>query len=107
MYWLSAVSQTDDSGIHVGVPKFINSAAVSNMSKDALLVLAAIAKHDSLTIDELMDVTRINKLVIRKIIKESSEKELVWTDKEDRIRISSRAQNAIDYYLVGKNFLYE
>lgn len=107
MYWVSAVSQTNDSEIHVGVPKFVNPAVVSKMSKDALLVLAGIARHDSLTIEELMDVTRINKLVIRKVIKESVEKELVWADKDGRIRISSRAQNAIDYYLLGKNFLYE
>lgn len=107
MYWISAVSQANESEIHVGVPKFVNSAAISSMSKDALLVLAGIAKHDSLTVEEIMDVTHINKLVIRKVIKESSEKELVWTDKDGRIRISSRAQNAIDYYLLGKNFLYE
>lgn len=107
MYWISAVSQVNDSEIHVGVPKFINSSVISNMSTDALLVLAGIAKHDSLTVEELMAVTRINKLVIRKVIRESTEKELVWTDKDGRIRISSRAQNAIDYYLIGKNFLYE
>ncbi len=107
MYWISAVSQVNDSEIHVGVPKFVNPSAVSGMSKDALLVLAGIARHDSLTLEELIAVTRINKLVIRKVIKESSEKELVWTDKDGRIRISSRAQNAIDYYLLGKNFLYE
>lgn len=107
MYWVSAVSQTNDSEIHVGVPKFVNPAAVSKMSNDALLVLAGIAKHDSLTIEELMDVTRKNKLVIRKVIKESTERDLVWTDKDGRIRISSRAQNAVDYYLLGKNFLYE
>lgn len=107
MYWISAISQTGGNEIHVGVPKFIVSGTVGNMSNDGLIILAALARHDSLTINELIEVTRVDKLTIRKVIKESTEKELIWKDQFDRIRISSRAQNAIDYYLLGKNFLYE
>lgn len=107
MYWISAVSQVGNKHLHVGVPKFISSGVVGTMSNEALIILATIARHDSLTQEELFQVTRIDKLIIRKVIKESLDKELVWIDNSFRIRISSRAQNAIDYYLVGKNFLYE
>lgn len=107
MSWVSAVSESSDKEIHVGVPRFINSSLVGTMSNEALMILAAVSKHDSLTMEEITDVTRINRLIVRKVIKESTEKELIWIDEKERIRISSRAQNAIDYYLIGKNFLYE
>lgn len=107
MYWISAVAQTGDSEIHVGVPRFINPERVGTMSNDALIVLAALARHDSLTLEELTEVTRIDQLVVRKVLIESENKELVWSDEQRRVRISSRGQNAIDYFLLGKNFLYE
>lgn len=77
------------------------------MSDDALFILAAIARHDSLTHEELQEITGIPDNVIRKCIKEAHDKNLVWSDKEERIRISSRAQYVVDYFLIGKNFLYE
>jgi hypothetical protein len=107
MYWISAISQPTDNQVHVGVPKFINSSVVGTMSTQSLIVLSAISRHDSMTLEELVTVTGIERLVLRKCLKESLDKGLVWSDSEKRIRISSRAQNAIDYYLIGKNFLYE
>lgn len=107
MHWVSAISEPTQGNIHVGVPQFIESSMVSTMSTEALILLAAIARHDSLTQPELIETTGLDKLIVRKCLKEAHEKELVWSDTESRIRISSRAQSAIDYYLVGKNFLYE
>lgn len=97
MYWISAVSLTSERQIYVGVPKFINSGIVGTMSNEALIVLSTIARHDSLSQEELLEVTRIDMLIIRKCLKESYDKELLWTDENGRIRISSRAQNAIDW----------
>lgn len=107
MHWVSAISQPSEKSIHVGVPQFIESSTVGTMSTEALILLAAISRHDSLTQTELIETTGLDKLIVRKCLKEAHEKELVWSDTESRIRISSRAQSAIDYYLVGKNFLYE
>lgn len=107
MHWVSAISEPSPGTIHVGVPQFIESSTVGTMSTEALILLTAIARHDSLTSQELIETTGLDKLIVRKCLKEAHEKELVWSDTESRIRISSRAQNAIDYYLVGKNFLYE
>ncbi len=107
MYWVSAISQPSGEMIHVGVPKFIESALVGAMSDNAHLLLAAIARHDSLTFGEMMEVTGVDGLVVRKCLKEALDLELLWMDDKGRYRISSRAQNAIDYFLIGKNFLYE
>lgn len=107
MYWISALSEPRAKEIYVGVPKFIKAEVVSGMSNNALIILAGIARHDNLSLDELEQITYLEKLVIRTIIKESIQKQLVWMDANGRIRIASRAQHAIEYYLIGKNFLYE
>ncbi|MCB0349310.1 MAG: hypothetical protein KDD37_10780, partial [Bdellovibrionales bacterium] len=107
MYWISAISSPQEKQIHVGIPLFIGSGLVATMSDDALFLLAAIARHDSLTKDELKKITDINDIVIRKCLKEAEDKNLIWSDAEERVRISSRAQYVIDYFLIGKNFLYE
>jgi transcription initiation factor IIE alpha subunit len=107
MHWISAISEPGAKNVHVGVPKFIQSSIVGTMSTEALTLLASIARHDSLTSQELLETTGVDKIVIRKCLKEAHDKDLIWSDSEGRIRISSRAQSAIDYYLIGKNFLYE
>jgi hypothetical protein len=107
MYWISAVSSPGPNEIHVGVPSFISSSAVGSMSDDALFILSAIARHECLTHEELRRVTRIEDTVIRKCLKEAANKNLIWMDEVARARISSRAQYVIDYFLIGKNFLYE
>lgn len=107
MYWVSALSTTNANEISVGVPTFISSDLVATMSDDALFLLSAITKHDSLTHEELRQITGIDDLIIRKCLKEAEDKQLIWQDSDDRIRISSRAQYVVDYFLIGKNFLYE
>ena len=107
MYWISAISQTGSDKIVVGVPSFVSSSLVASMSDDSLFLLASIARHESLTQTEMHSVTSIPNTVIRKCMKEALDKSLVWSDSSGRYRISSRAQYVIDYFLIGKNFLYE
>lgn len=107
MHWLSAISLRPGKSIHVGIPDFVSSTAVSEMSDDALFTLSALARHDSLNLAELVLVTEIPELTLRKCIKEALDKELIWQDSAARLRVAARAQYVIDYYLVGKNFLYE
>ena len=105
MYWVSAISNPKPNTIHIEFPTFMSADLVSNMSDEALFILAAIAKHDNLTHTELQKVTCISDLIIRKCLKEAYDKNLVWLDENERIRISSKAQYLIDYFLKGKNFL--
>jgi hypothetical protein len=107
MYWISAINSPGHNEIHVGVPSFVSSNTVGAMSDDAHFILASIARHESLTHEELKLVTGIDDSVIRKCLKEANEKELIWIDGSSRARVSSRAQYVIDYFLIGKNFLYE
>ncbi|MBY0517309.1 MAG: hypothetical protein K2P81_10390 [Bacteriovoracaceae bacterium] len=107
MYWVSALSHPKEKHIHVGIPSFVSSSLVASMSDQSLFVLASLARHDSLTQDELCTVTTLESTVIRKCLKEAQDKGLIWIDDFARARISSRAQYVIDYYLIGKNFLYE
>jgi hypothetical protein len=107
MYWVSAITAPSENHIHVGVPSFVNSALVASMSDQALFLLAAIARHESLTHEELARVTNIENTVIRKCLKEAQDKHLIWIDEVERVRISSKSQYVIDYFLIGKNFLYE
>ncbi|NJM09925.1 MAG: mechanosensitive ion channel [Bdellovibrionaceae bacterium] len=102
MYWVSAVSSPESKKIHVGVPSFVSSSLVDSMSDDALFILAGIARHESLNHEEMRATTRISDSVIRKCVKEAYDKKLVWIDKDGRVRISSRAQYVIDYFLIGK-----
>jgi hypothetical protein len=107
MYWISALSCTENNRITVGIPSFVSSNMVATMSDDALFLLAAITKHESLTQNELRLITNVEDTVIRKCLKEAEDKQLIWQDEFSRIRISSRAQYIVDYFLIGKNFLYE
>ena len=105
MYWISAISNPSSNTVHIEFPTFMSADLVANMSDDALFILAAIAKHDNLTHIELQKITCISDLIIRKCLKEACDKNLVWLDETERIRISSKAQYLIDYFLKGKNFL--
>ncbi|PIS09810.1 MAG: hypothetical protein COT73_12710 [Bdellovibrio sp. CG10_big_fil_rev_8_21_14_0_10_47_8] len=107
MYWISAISYPSSGLIHVGIPSFVSSSLVASMSDDALFLLSAIARHECLTHEELRLITDIENTVIRKCLKEAHDKNLIWVDDGGRVRISSRAQYVIDYFLIGKNFLYE
>lgn len=107
MYWMSAISYEGGDLINVGVPSFINSSLVATLSDESLFIMAAISRHDSLTDSELKQVTGIESAVIRKCLKEAQDKKLIWVDQDGRMRISSKAQYVVDYYLIGKNFLYE
>lgn len=107
MYWVSAITLHYSGYIDVGVPSFINSSVVSSLSDDSLFVLAALSRHDNLTLSELELVTNIADNIIKKCVRECQEKDLLWADDEERYRVSSRAQYVIDYFLMGKNFLYE
>ncbi len=107
MYWISALTSPGIKEIHVGVPSFVDANLISAMSDSALFLLSAIGRHENLTQAEIRSVTGISSVVVRKALKECHDKELIWTDSERRIRISSRAQYVIDYFLTGKNFLYE
>lgn len=107
MYWISAVSFRGMGTIHVGVPRFVESSVVSSLSNDSLFLLAAIAKHGSLVFSELSQVTGISHFTVRKFLKLARAKDLIWVDKDEKIRITSKTQYVIDYYLIGKNFLYE
>ncbi len=107
MYWVSAISNPYSNTIHVGIPSFMSSSLVSSMSDESLFLLAAISKHECLTETELQQTTTIRSSVIRKCMKEALDKKLVWSDEKGKVRITSRAQYVVDYYLTGKNFLYE
>ncbi len=107
MHWMSAISSPAPQQIYVGIPSFVSSGAVANMSDDSLILLSAIARHESLNLFELHRITGIHENIIRKCLKDASEKNLVWQDDHERTRISSKAQYVIDYFLTGKNFLYE
>jgi hypothetical protein len=107
MYWVSAISTPGEGRIHVGIPSFVNSGLVGSMSDDAHFLLSAIARHESLTQTEMKLVTLIDDAVIRKCVREALDKNLIWIDETQRVRISSKAQYVIDYFLMGKNFLYE
>lgn len=107
MYWVSAISEPQENSIHVGVPAFIDSSLVGSMSDDGHFLLASLARHDSLSYEEMLSVTNVSASVVRKCLKEFENKKLTWTDKDKRIRISSKAQYVVDYFLTGKNFLYE
>lgn len=107
MYWISAISSPAEKSIHVGVPHFIDSSVVGRMSDEGHFLLASIARHESLTYDELIVVTSVSAATIRKCLKEFSDRQLTWTDEVGRVRITSKSQYVVDYFLMGKNFLYE
>jgi len=107
MYWISAISAPEPKHIHVGVPAFIDAGLVGTMSDDSLFLFAAIVRHENLTSGELQALTEMDNATLRRNLKEASDRELVWFDPNGRVRISSRAQYLIDYFLIGKNFLHE
>ncbi len=106
-YWVSAITDVNDKKIGIGVPQFIDSSLVSGMSDNALFLLAAIVRHDSLNLEEMHRIVNIEKTVILKCLKEALDKNLIWSSADNRFRISSKSQYTIDYFLTGKNFIYE
>lgn len=106
-YWVSAITDVSGKQIGIGVPQFIDSSVVSGMSDNALFLLAAIARHDSLSFEEMHRIVNIEKTVILKCLKEALDKNLIWSSADERFRISSKSQYTIDYFLTGKNFIYE
>ena len=106
MYWISSLSYHGGC-VNVGVPSFVDAKEISEISDEGLFILAAIARHENLSFEEVMKVTQTEAPSAKKNLKEILDKELVWKDQTGRHRITSKSQYAIDYFLLGKNFLYE
>lgn len=107
VYWLSAISWRAGKNLHVGVPTFLSSTLVTSMSEESHFVLAAITRHENLTLEEIQQVTCIPESIIRKSLKKGVDLEILWSDEMNRLRVTPKGQYLIDYHLLGKNFLHE
>lgn len=107
VYWLSALSTNRAGILQVGIPTFLNSAVISSLSDDTLFVLSAITRHENLNFSQICSITGNKNASIRQSLKQCINEKIIWTDSSEQFRVTPMGQYLTDYYLLGKNFIFE
>ena len=86
--WLSALWQVDSNSLRVGLPEEPDGAPISDMSDDALFVFASIARHENLTLPQLLTTTQLPEGVVRHVLEEGVRMKLLSCQSDGVYRLA-------------------
>jgi len=104
--WLSAASKESEDTIRIAVPKFTNPRTLSDLSDEILIIYAAIVKHESLSLTEIINVTKMPISTIRHAIKYGEDGMILDKVNGERWIIHPKAQYVVHAQLIGRNLIY-
>lgn len=106
--WFSALRLLDENTIKITLPKLTKSSDLIKISDEQLFIYAAIAKHQKLSIDEIVEICDLQKgFVLNSIRLALDHGYLHEIKKENRYRLSAIWQIVFSNLLINKNFIYE
>jgi hypothetical protein len=104
--WLSSLRMIGRDELRVTLPQEAETALYNAMSEDALFVYAGIARHENLTLSQLVEVTQLPDAVVKHILEAGIKQQLL--DCRNLVyRIAPLYQFPLINYLQAKQFLYE
>jgi hypothetical protein len=105
--WLSALRQVSDKALRVGLPEEPEMTVLSDLPESALFVFASIARHENLTLPQVVATTQLPEGVVRHLLDMGVRLKLLDCG-EDRIyRLAILYQYPLINYLQAKHCLYE
>lgn len=104
--WLSSVRRETGNSITIMVPEFTSPKSMATLADEALVILAAIVKHENLSFDEIQQVCKEAPQNIRHAIKYGEDGMLLDKISENRWRIHAKAQYVVYSQLEGRNLIY-
>ncbi len=104
-YWLSSLNIQSENKLRVGLPEN-DDFMLNSLNDEQLFVLASLARHENLSIKELVSTSHMYESLIRHSLKVATELSLIECDSSGRYTVSPEAQNAVIKMLRVKNFIY-
>lgn len=105
--WLSSLHQTGSRALRVGLPDEPDASILADLPDDALFVLASIARHENLTLAQLLATTQLPETAIRYVLELGLRLQLLDCQNESVYRLGVLYQYPLIRYLQAKHCLYE
>lgn len=106
--WLSSVTLLSGNKVKVGLPRAIPERPLDHLTNDELFVVAAIIRHENLTVHEAMEVSNLSERVVRHAMRVGLERGFLERSiSRGRYRVTPLWQGALIGQLIRKNFVYE
>lgn len=104
--WLTSI-RTNGSTVTVGLPQVPGSGVLERLGSKLMFVYAAIATHENLTFEEIINVTNQQENVVRYALKSALDAGFMERSEEGRYRIMPLWYHTVISYLARKNMLHE
>ncbi len=104
--WLSAASIDSRGVIQITVPEFTNPRVLGNLSDEALMIYAALVKHENLTFPELVSVCDLPQSLMKQALKFGEDSMLLQKINRFRWKIHPKSQYVVYSFLSGRNLIY-
>ena len=104
--WLKSLRSEAQGVLHVGLPQELNWSALERLKDDSCFTYAAIARHESLSRQEIVEILNIQPPAVTLALKLGAELGLLEQSQSRRYRLTAQGYHAAVSYLKGKNFLY-
>lgn len=105
--WLSSLRLVGDNALQVGLPDELELSVLSSLPEDALFVFASIARHENLTLTEIIATTQLPEAVVRQVLASGIRLKLLDCNECQVYRIATLLQYPLINYLEAKHCLYE
>ncbi|MFA5982787.1 MAG: hypothetical protein WC782_02125 [Methylococcaceae bacterium] len=105
--WLTSLRLLGNLSLHVGLPDESEIANLSNLPEDALFVFACIARHENLTLAQIVQASQLSEAVIKNMLALGMRLKLLDYDNDHVYRIAILYQYPLINYLQAKHCLYE
>lgn len=104
--WLSSLKVIDQDSLKINPPQSAKYSELLKLSDSHIFVYSAIAKHQKLSMTEILQTVDLPKGLVLNALKIGLEKEYL-TKENNRYLLSNKWQILILEMLIKKNFIYE
>lgn len=105
--WLTSLRLVGDQALRVGLPDESEMAVLSDLPEDALFVFASIARHENLTLPQVLAVTQLPLGAVRHVLELGVCLKLLDCHEGSVYRLAILYQYPLINYLQAKHCLYE
>lgn len=105
-YWLTSLKPQGNHLVKVGLPEDPRPSRFSGLLEDELFVYTEIIRHGNLSTGDLVSVTNLRDLFVRKVLKKGAENGTLSCSADGRYDIRSASIGPLTFNLKGKNLIY-
>jgi hypothetical protein len=105
-YWLSSLTPQGNHLVKAGLPEDPRPNRFSGLLEEELFIYTEIIRHGNLSPSDLVSVTNLRDLFVRKVLKEGAENGTLSCSDDGRYDIRTARIGPLSFNLKGKNFIY-